>query len=53
MFEQKNETFKLASKELSSLERVSNSLLQVTFYYIYVYIFFTLLKFAKLISRGD
>lgn len=31
VFEQKNETFKLASKELSSIERVSEGLFKVTF----------------------
>lgn len=39
VFEQKNETFKLASKELSSIERVSEGLFKVTFSFAVVFFF--------------
>lgn len=39
VFEQKNETFKLASKELSSIERVSEGLFKVTFSFAVVLFF--------------
>lgn len=49
VFEQKNETFKLASKELSSIERVSEGLFKVTFSFAVCFLFFcfAFLKVAK------
>lgn len=52
VFEQKNETFKLASKELSSIERVSEGLFKVTFSSP-DFIFFGLLSWKLLNLRRE
>lgn len=44
VFEQKNKTFKLASKELSSIECVSGVFLKLHFHFLFVCFFFALLS---------